>query len=677
MKRLHFLLPLLLVTVLGVHAQNYTYKGGRDANTGLTRVGKNGKYGYIDDVGREIVPVIYDDISDFGDGKRPAAASRNGKWGYVNTNGKELTEFKYEDAFSFDWSNNLAPVYKKSYNGYAAGYVSLTGAEKIYPSYEVAMPFSDGMAAVRKNDKYGFINEFGSLVISCKYDEVKWGFIDGYAWVKKGDKWGMIDKTGKAVSSAPFIYKSIQTFDYYDGSADVVYSPYSVAYFDKTGKSYPSSSACRQANEKKSLQLATVDWQNTTFTTDQPSFQVRAGIKSKSKIESINVAVEGQRGIAVVANDGYNATVNRSVNLAEGPNKVVITVSNAAGTSKSEKVVTYNRQKLPEIAWETNPITVKSANYQVTGRIKSDSKLQDVYILINGEKSASTTRGINVVVADGYDLVLNQQVTLSEGMNTIKIFARNSAGPVTTQARNVVYQKEVVVVPSTEKRLALVMGNSNYHNKDMSLSNPVNDATDFANKLKKLGFDVICAYDKTHEGMDEAIDRFTMMASKYDVCLFFYAGHGMMKDNADYLIPTDAQLKQEARVPYECVPKDMILDAMAKSGCPMKIVILDACRNNPITRSWARSIASRGLAGGDAPSGFFVAYSTKPREVALDGFGRNSPYMSAILTQLDIPGQSLYDFFQDVSAKVEEKTNSQQVPVMWSAFRGKFIFNKK
>ena len=109
----------------------------------------------------------------------------------------------------------------------------------------------------------------------------------------------------------------------------------------------------------------------------------------------------------------------------------------------------------------------------------------------------------------------------------------------------------------------------------------------------------------------------------------------------------------------------------------MKIVILDACRNNPFARSWHRSAGGGGLAIMNAPKGTFIAYSTAPGDVALDGGEgqRNSPYTAALLKTFDQKGLSITDFFQEVLERVATTTNERQTPWTSNSFRGKFVFN--
>ena len=225
------------------------------------------------------------------------------------------------------------------------------------------------------------------------------------------------------------------------------------------------------------------------------------------------------------------------------------------------------------------------------------------------------------------------------------------------------------LIAATEKRIALVIGNSNYSSGP--LKNPVNDATDMAAMLKKLGFTVILKKNATLEEMEESIEDFGNRLKRGGVGLFFYAGHGVQAGGVNYLVPVGARINKESDVKYKAFDAGRILDEMANANNGLNIVILDACRDNPFSRSF-RS-ATRGLAIiSNAPSGTFISYSTGANQVAGDGAGRNSPYTKALLENIDRPGLSLNDVFMKVRSSV--KKESGQIPWELSSLEGNFYF---
>ncbi|MBQ6305565.1 MAG: SUMF1/EgtB/PvdO family nonheme iron enzyme [Bacteroidales bacterium] len=227
----------------------------------------------------------------------------------------------------------------------------------------------------------------------------------------------------------------------------------------------------------------------------------------------------------------------------------------------------------------------------------------------------------------------------------------------------------------SEKRLALIVGNSDYGSGN-SLKNPVNDAKDVSAKLNNMGFDVITLLNCSLLEMDDAVDEFGKKAKNYDIALFFYSGHGLQLNNENFLIPANAQLNSEADVKYRCINVNQVLDKLDESGCPMKIIVLDACRDNPYEHSWHRSTGSGGLSIINASKGTLISYATSPGKTAGDGKGRNSPYTAAFLKTLDTPGLTLLNFFNEISIFVQEATNEEQTPwTINSAIKRDFCFN--
>ena len=228
---------------------------------------------------------------------------------------------------------------------------------------------------------------------------------------------------------------------------------------------------------------------------------------------------------------------------------------------------------------------------------------------------------------------------------------------------------------AAEQRIALVIGNSAY--ADSPLANPANDARLMAKTLRGLGFDVIERIDADLQTIQmasfELQDRL-VAAGKDAVGLFFYAGHGVQVAGENYLIPLGSDIKQEREVAIKAVSASFVLKQMEFAENRMNFVILDACRNNPLTRSF-RS-ATRGLARMDAPRGSLVAYSTGPGAVAADGTGVNSPYTLALVEALQVPGIAAEQMFKRVRDTVMAETKGEQTPWEESSLTGaNFYFN--
>ncbi len=239
----------------------------------------------------------------------------------------------------------------------------------------------------------------------------------------------------------------------------------------------------------------------------------------------------------------------------------------------------------------------------------------------------------------------------------------------------------MLVMPATaEKRVALIVGNSAYVHSN-PLANPANDANDVAAALKEVGFEVILGLDLDKRGFDSKVRDFARALDQADVALFFYAGHGLQASGRNYLVPVDAQLQNERDLDFEGVAADFVLKQMElERAGKTNIVFLDACRDNPLARNLARSMGTRsasigsGLAQVQTGVGTFIAYSTQPGNVALDGQGRNSPFTAALTKAMQGAGRNLTSVMIDVRKDVLAATNGKQVPWDHSALTGDFYF---
>jgi hypothetical protein len=229
----------------------------------------------------------------------------------------------------------------------------------------------------------------------------------------------------------------------------------------------------------------------------------------------------------------------------------------------------------------------------------------------------------------------------------------------------------------TEPRIALVVGNADYHD-EQKLSNPANDAELIAASLKKVGFDVVLLTDAGQKQLERAIIDFGDRLSKAGpdaTGLFYYAGHGLQVDGENYLIPVDADITREAEVEVDGVQADLVLKQMAFAGSRVNIVILDSCRNNPLARDFRSVATSEGFAEiRSKPKGTFISYSTAPGEVAVDGNDGHSPFAESLAWAMQLPGLDLPVVFQRVREKVLEATDQRQTPWDSSSLVKSFYF---
>jgi len=222
----------------------------------------------------------------------------------------------------------------------------------------------------------------------------------------------------------------------------------------------------------------------------------------------------------------------------------------------------------------------------------------------------------------------------------------------------------------SEQRVALVIGNNSYTSKRLSnLRNPVNDAKAMELKLKSLGFRVNYGENLSVRDMDKQLNNFSKKLRRGGVGLFFFAGHGVEHGGKNYLMGKDSNLVDKEDIAYESLELNKVIDKMRNSGNRLNIVLLDACRNDPFSRS-----AAGGLAKVDNAKGMFIAYATSPGDVADDGSGKHGVFTEQILSNIDEEGITLNKLFKNVKRDVYNKTNQRQRPWTHDDIIGEFFF---
>jgi hypothetical protein len=233
---------------------------------------------------------------------------------------------------------------------------------------------------------------------------------------------------------------------------------------------------------------------------------------------------------------------------------------------------------------------------------------------------------------------------------------------------------------TTERRVALVIGNSSYANAPV-LPNTVNDARDMVAALRKVGFEVVDGVDLDKRGMDQAVTRFARLAQDADAAMFYYAGHGLQFNGENYLVPVEARVEDEIGVQYETTRLNDVVTALNFSR-GVKIMVLDACRNNPFVTQLAKRQGTRsfsvgtGLAPVARAQGMVIAYATQANDVAADGTGRNSPFTAALVREIDQPGVEVATVFRRVQKSVYDATNGRQTPELSLSLLGDFYLNR-
>ena len=213
------------------------------------------------------------------------------------------------------------------------------------------------------------------------------------------------------------------------------------------------------------------------------------------------------------------------------------------------------------------------------------------------------------------------------------------------------------------ERVALVIGNGNYRSAGF-LPNPLNDARLITDALRSVRFKVTQHQDLDKAAMERAILSFGREAQGAEVALVYFAGHGIQSEGKNFLVPVDAQLADDLALPIETVDIDVLL--RATDGARARLIILDACRNNPLTAQMRMTQAGRSITRGLAPvstgGGTLIAFSTSPGTIALDGDGRYSPFAESFAKALKQPGIEIRQVFTQVRREVLAKTAQRQMP---------------
>jgi hypothetical protein len=236
---------------------------------------------------------------------------------------------------------------------------------------------------------------------------------------------------------------------------------------------------------------------------------------------------------------------------------------------------------------------------------------------------------------------------------------------------------------AADRRVALVIGNSEYAPQAPRLANPRNDAQDVAETLTALGFEVIVRVDADRQRFMQALAEFSRAATGAEVALFFFAGHGLQMNGSNYLVPVGAQLQDEVSVQFDFIALEEIRRALERSA-GAKVLILDACRNNPFTVKLERSLKAasrdmtvlRGLAPPPQTRGTVVAYATQANDVAADGDERNSPFTGALVLGLREPGLEIGALFRKVATRVYDKTRGRQMPELSISLPAELYLNR-
>jgi Caspase domain len=224
------------------------------------------------------------------------------------------------------------------------------------------------------------------------------------------------------------------------------------------------------------------------------------------------------------------------------------------------------------------------------------------------------------------------------------------------------------------KRVALVIGNSAYEHVS-PLSNPTNDSASMAETFRSAGFDVVdVRHDLKATEMRRVLREFSNNVSDSDFAVVYFAGHGLEIDGTNYLIPVDATLERDIDAFDEAIPLDRILTVIEPAK-QLRLIILDACRDNPFSKTMKRTIGSRAISRGLAKveptsPNTLIAYAAKAGSTASDGDSKNSPFTAALVKHITKPGLDLRKAFGFVRDDVLKSTKNRQEPYVYGSLGG-------
>lgn len=441
------------------------------------------------------------------------------------------------------------------------------------------------------------------------------------------------------------------------------------------GKQIPDSA--KPADLKPAAVIPEITWvspSGTNTALETYSARVRVKVKSGSELQSalfyVNGSSKGEGEMRSSLDEPGSFIIEKTLDFIPGSNNIYLIATNSLGSTKSDlRYFTNPQAEPPEVKWG-NPVSANSiVNTEVFNMevcIKSLAELLSAQVLVNGLQ-VSAAKVFQKSELENCSYIWKPQIVLKEGDNSVYIIAENIAGSTTSENRVIRFSKT-----GSEKRLALIFGNSEYTN-GTSLRNPVNDANLIEATLKELNFEVLKHTNAGKAEMEKALVEFTQKLPYYNVALFYYAGHGIQVDGVNYLIPIDAIIEEKTSCKWEAVSVTDIVGEFEKYPDNINIVILDACRNNPF-RSWVRGNEA-GFRFISDVSGTIIAYATAEGATAADGSGANGLYTEELVKQMLIT-QPVESVFKKTRVQVEQKSKGMQSPRESSGLRGEFYFKR-
>lgn len=530
--------------------------------------------------------------------------------------------------------------------------------------------------------KSGFINEKGDWFISPDYEEVI-GFAYGLAAVRKEEKWGYIDHRGVYIiepefdKAGPFMENGIASIEI-EGTA---------YYLDIRGNKVSESDALVYSDQ---LALIVVDGKYGYIGRDY-QWVIPPVFDKAWPFRDGNARVKRNNRWYYIDRSGYEVFLparSRTFLMEDQPPELI----RKRGKEKWGFASTDGSWTVPPVFDYVKSFSEGLAPVRIdnswgyideSGELVINASFEDASLFMQGLASVKIKGLYGCINRFGEQLI---KPKYSDPLYFFPLIQFSVENEVFNQSEPSLVNRgdihipvihvetEEVYVPE-DKRLALVIGNSNYA-VNAFLKNPVNDAADMADALRSVGFVVHVVLNSTQLAMKQAIDAFGKELQEYNIGLFYYSGHGIQAEGYNYLVPIDAAISSERDVEYTCVEAGRVLSRMKDAGISTNIIVLDACRDNPFEERWTKNSNGQGLAFMKAPSGSLVAYSTAPGTIASDGLGENGLYTSCLLKHIVTPGLSILEIFQLVRSEVRMISSDQQVPWESTSLEDNFYFIK-
>lgn len=708
----------------------YDYAGS--FSEGLAEVGVGGYYGHIDKEGRYITPVIYYNVGSFHHGL--AKVKKNIFWGMVNNQGKEVLPCKYDDIkiLNDKWikveKDSLYGLFKGlgeeiipcKYDGmeyvnegmFAVkksnlwGFVDSLGVEKISPQYTYVgsfnnglcqvsnkdgknsyidkqgvpltkfiydgmRPFSEGMAAVKKNKKWGFINEKGNEIIPCIYDS-KWNgadlrFSDGLALVQKGKGYDdylyinkaneIVYKFSKKTSPLPTTWRSY----FSDGVAWIVSE-------DNLGNFVVFSiiNTAGQIVKARSAYELNFDHLKYNLNRFENGYSYTGGklidknLEIAAEIEGDSLYYKDEKALIELAKryyeEGYFVTSLKILkkiptnSYAQYVVGFMYQYGQGIPANEQEAIKCYKKSNEPEAKKQ---LAMLEGKEKIQEPIKKEEPILLADTKVQNNNSEIVTPQTPV-----------ESKTVITETSQDKIVAQNIS-QVQEQSKQLATEKK-----KKEKRIALVIGNSDY-NEDMGLhplTTPISDAYDMKKKLESIGFeDVVARTNLPYDSMKTVVEHFCDKAEGYDVALFYYSGHAVQHESHSILLPIGKRFENNSDFRnYSFNIEDILHDLKGDDEKQVRIFIIDACRDRYNDRYKGHTEDVKNFEPKEGEKRCFYAYATRLFEKAEDGSIRNlkhSPFTEVLLEKIDSPDLTINQLFEEVEKEVYYKlTDKKQEP---------------